>query len=103
MLAGPEGEKENNPMKMVSKRFLWSVIAVALLAPLSAAALIVGARVGEVTQGNGNDWLLVALAFGGAALSALNGLGRRMARVDRDSALSREPHRRQSAMVQLPQ
>jgi hypothetical protein len=76
-------------MKKVSQKLLWSVIAVALLAPLSATALIVGARVAEVTQSDGNDLLLVALAFGGAAISALNGLGRRMAHGNRGRGQAR--------------
>jgi hypothetical protein len=76
-------------MKKVSQKLLWSIIAVALLAPLSATALIVGARVAEVTQSDGNDWLLVALAFGGAAVSALNGLGRRMAQTKRSERTRR--------------
>jgi hypothetical protein len=88
-------------MKNVSQKLLWSVIAVALLAPLSAAALIVGARVAELTQSDGNDLLLVALAFGGAAVSALNGLGRRMAIVS--GAPQRQPKvsRRTRAVVHL--
>lgn len=72
-------------MKTVSKKLLLSTIAIALLAPLSATALIVGARVAEVTQSDGNDLLLVALAFAGAGVSALNGLGRRMAGLQRAS------------------
>jgi len=72
-------------MKTVSKKLLLSIIAIALLAPMSATALIVGARVAEVTKSDGNDLLLVALAFAGAAVSALNGLGRRMAGRERIS------------------
>ena len=86
-------------MKKVSQKLLWSIIAIALLAPLSATALIVGARVAEVTQSDGNDWLLVALAFGGAAVSALNGLGRRMAQADRRSDPSKKLCRQHGAMV----
>jgi hypothetical protein len=88
-------------MKKVSQKLLWSVIAVALLTPLSAAALIVGARVAELTQSDGNDLLLVALAFGGAAVSALNGLGRRMAGVN--GAPQRQPKvsRRARSVVHL--
>jgi len=88
-------------MKKVSQRLLLSIITIALLAPLSATALIVGARVAEVTQSDGNDLLLVALAFGGAALSALNGLGRRMAGLERASGHCRKPSRQQREMVHL--
>lgn len=88
-------------MKNVSKKLLFSIIAVTLLAPISATALIVGARVAEVTQGNGNDLLLVALAFAGAALSALNGLGRRTAGLNRAAGHSKKLSRQQRAVVQL--
>ncbi|MDX6613183.1 MAG: hypothetical protein QOD75_2369 [Blastocatellia bacterium] len=86
-------------MKVVSQKLLWSIIAVALLAPLSATALIVGARVAEVTQSDGNDWLLVALAFGGAAVSALNGLGRRMAQTNGRTDRNRKLCGRQQEIV----
>jgi hypothetical protein len=94
-------KKENIPMKRVSKRLLYSIITIALLAPLSATALIVGARVAEVTQSDGNDLLLVALALGGAALSALNGLGRRMAGLERAPGHAAKPSRRPREMVHL--
>lgn len=93
--------KKRSLMKNVSKRLLFSIITIALLAPLSATALIVGARVAEVTQSDGNDWLLVALAFGGAALSALNGLGRRMAGLERAPVHCKKPSRQQREMVHL--
>ncbi len=88
-------------MKYVSKKLLLSIIAVTLLAPISATALIVGARVAEVNQTNGNDLLLVALAFAGAALSALNGLGRRTAGLNRAPGQSRKLSRQQRAVVHL--
>ena len=88
-------------MKNVSKKLLISIIAVTLLAPVSASALIVGARVADVTQSNGNDLLLVALAFAGAALSALNGLGRRMAGLNRSAGQTRKVSRQQRAVVHL--
>jgi len=88
-------------MKNVSKKLLLSIIAVTLLAPISATALIVGARVAEVTQSNGNDLLLVALAFAGAALSALNGLGRRTAGLNRATGQGRKLSRQQRAVVHL--
>lgn len=88
-------------MKNVSKKLLISIIAVTLLAPVSATALVVGARVADVTQSNGNDLLLVALAFAGAALSALNGLGRRMAGLNRAAGQTRKVSRQQRAVVHL--
>ena len=101
MLAVFANRERKLAMKKVSQKLLWSVIAVALLAPLSAAALIVGARVAELRQSDGNDLLLVALAFGGAAVSALNGLGRRMAGVN--GAPQRQPRvsRRARSVVRL--
>jgi len=87
-------------MKYVSKKLLLSIIAVTLLAPISATALIVGARVAEVNQTNGNDLLLVALAFAGAVLSALNGLGHRTAGLNRAPGQSRKLSR-QRAVVHL--
>lgn len=96
-------DREKVSMKIVSPKLLWSIIAVALLAPLSAIALIVGARVAEVTQSDGNDWLLVALAFGGAAVSALNGLGRRMAQTGGTSDRRQKVDRQHGAMVHINQ
>lgn len=86
-------------MKTVSKRLLLSIIAITLLAPLSATALVVGARVAEVTPSDGNDLLLVALAFAGAAVSALNGLGRRM--TGRQRASGRTTVRERRAVAHL--
>jgi hypothetical protein len=94
-------ERKKIAMKKVSQKLLWSVIAVALLAPLSAAALIVGARVAELTQSDGNDLLLVALAFGGAAVSALNGLGRRMAGINGTPQRQPKVSRRARSVVHL--
>jgi len=59
-----------------------SLLVMALLAPILALSMIAGGRVAMLSQGNGNEWLLIALAFGGAAASALNGLGR-STRLDR--------------------
>ena len=86
-------------MKTVSKRLLLSIIAISLLAPLSATALVVGARVAQVSQSDGDDLLLVALAFAGAAVSALNGLGRRMA--GRQRVSGRTPAREQRAVAHM--
>ena len=64
------------PAKAFAAKLASSLLVIALLAPILALSMIAGGRVGAITQGNGNEWLLIALAFGGAAASALNGLGR---------------------------
>ena len=96
-----ERARELIPMSQVSHKLLLSIIGVVLLSPVLATALIVGARVAEVRESNGNDLLLVALAFGGAAVSALNGLGRRMAGLDRAPRRRRELPLRREAMGRL--
>jgi len=55
-------------------------VVIALLAPVLALSMIAGGRFGALSEGSGNEWLLIALAFGGAAASALNGLGRSVRR-----------------------
>lgn len=65
-------------MKAITNRMLLTFVGVALVAPFFAIALIVGARAVALSQGMQDDLLLMALAFGGAALSIINGLGRRM-------------------------
>lgn len=55
-------------------------LVIALLAPVLALSMIAGGRIGAFSEASGNEWLLIALAFGGAAASALNGLGRSVRR-----------------------
>lgn len=64
-------------MKSVTTRMLVSLVGVALAAPFFAVAVIVGARVVALAQTTQDDLLLVGLAFGGAAVSMINGFGRR--------------------------
>ena len=66
--------------KGVATRLGSALVVIALLAPLLALSMIAGGRFGALSEGNGNEWLLIALAFGGAAASALNGLGRSVRR-----------------------
>ena len=66
-------------MKAVTKKMLLSLVGVVLVAPFFAVALIVGARAVALSQGTQDDLLMMALAFGGAAASIVNGLGRRTA------------------------
>jgi hypothetical protein len=70
-------------MKAVTKRMLLSLVGVVLVAPFFAVALIVGARAVALSQGTQDDLLMMALAFGGAVASIVNGLGRRTARSQR--------------------
>ena len=53
-----------------------SMLVIAVLAPILAMTMIAESRAGALAPTAGNDWLLIALAFGGAAASVLNGLGR---------------------------
>jgi hypothetical protein len=70
-------------MKAITTRMLLSLVGAALVAPFFVVALIVGARAVALSQGTHDDLLMMALAFGGAAASIMNGLGRRAARAKR--------------------
>jgi hypothetical protein len=67
-------------MKAITTRMLLSLAGAALVAPFFVVALIVGARAVALSQSTQDDLLMMALAFGGAAASIANGLGRRAAR-----------------------
>jgi uncharacterized membrane protein len=67
-------------VKAFTVRLGSSLLVIAVLAPVLALSMIAGGRAGAVMQSNGNEWLLIALAFGGAAASAVNGLGRSIRR-----------------------
>ena len=64
-------------MKVVTARMLISLAGVALVVPFFVVALVVGARAVALAQGAQDDLLLIALAFGGAVASIINGFGRR--------------------------
>lgn len=70
-------------MKAVTTKMLLSLVGVVLVAPFFAVALIVGARAVALSQSTQDDVLMMALAFGGAVASIINGLGRRQARGQR--------------------
>ncbi len=70
-------------MKTLTAKMLISLVGVALAAPFLATALIIGARAVALAQNGQDDLLLVALAFGGAAASMLNGFGRRTTKAER--------------------
>ena len=66
----------NLSAKAFATKLGFSLLVIALLAPVLALSMMAGGRVGAIAQSDGNEWLLIALAFGEAAVSALNGLGR---------------------------
>ena len=75
-------------MKAVSLKMLLSFVGIVLVAPFFAVALIVGARAVALSQGTQDDLLMMALAFGGAVASIVNGLGRRMNKARRNESSS---------------
>ena len=64
-------------MRSVTNKMLVSLVGVALAAPFFVIAIIVGARAVALAHNAQDDLLLVALAFGGAMVSMINGFGRR--------------------------
>lgn len=70
-------EARKKIMKAVTTRMLLSLVGVALVAPFFAVALIVGARAVALAQSTQDDVLMMALAFGGAVVGIVNGLGLR--------------------------
>lgn len=85
-------------MKAVTTRMLLSLVGVALVAPFFAVALIVGARAVALAQSTQDDLLLMALAFGGAVASIVNGLGLRVSRARRDGQPSVKTNRQAKAV-----
>jgi hypothetical protein len=73
-------------MKAVSLRMLLSFVGIVLVAPFFAAALIIGARAVALSQSTQDDLLMMALAFGGAAASIVNGLSRRTKKAEHSKA-----------------
>lgn len=76
-------------MRSITTKMLVSLVGVALAAPFFAVAVIVGARVLALAENAQDDLLLVGLAFGGAALSVINGFGRRTGETPERIALNR--------------
>jgi hypothetical protein len=73
-------------MRSVTIKMLVSLVGVALAAPFFAVAVIVGARIVALAETTQDDLLLVGLAFGGAALSMINGFGRRMGEAESNAS-----------------
>ncbi|MBD0327608.1 MAG: hypothetical protein ICV68_14320 [Pyrinomonadaceae bacterium] len=93
-------------MKAITTKMLFSLIGVALVAPFFVMALIIGARAVALAQDAQDDFLLVALAFGGAAVSMVNGMGRRTGRQERTGRKPRveakdEAETRGASMINL--
>jgi hypothetical protein len=70
-------------MKAVTMKMLVSLVGIAVAAPFFAIAVIVGARAVALAHDAQDDLLLVALALGGAAISMINGYGRRTVKAER--------------------
>ncbi|HYY57807.1 MAG TPA: hypothetical protein VE842_10785 [Pyrinomonadaceae bacterium] len=93
-------------MKAVTGRMLVSLVGVALVVPFFVVALVVGARAVALAHGAQDDLLLIALAFGGAVASIINGFGRRAGktgRADRSSIskVNEQPHPQGASMIHL--
>jgi hypothetical protein len=102
-------EEEKELMKAVTARMFISLVGVALVVPFFVVALVVGARAIALAQGAQDDLLLVALAFGGALASIINGFGRRAKKQERGRRSSRssvskvndQPNPRSASMIHL--
>ncbi|HEV2915003.1 MAG TPA: hypothetical protein VGX92_17125 [Pyrinomonadaceae bacterium] len=93
-------------MKAVTARMLISLVGVALVVPFFVVALVVGARAVALAQGAEDDLLLIALAFGGAVASIINGFGRRASRAGRAgrnsiNKVNDQPHPQSASMIHL--
>ena len=93
-------------MKAVNPRMFISLVGVALVVPFFVIALVVGARAVALAQGAQDDLLLIALAFGGAAFSVINGFGHRAASKGERTVLSvnetpDQPNPRIASMIHL--
>jgi cytochrome c biogenesis protein CcdA len=75
-----------------------SLVGVALVAPFFAVALIVGARAVALAESTQDDVLLMALAFGGAIASMVNGLGLGTTKAKRKHQLSAETNMQAQAV-----
>lgn len=84
-------------MKAVTGRMFISLVGLALVVPFFALALIVAAHVVSLAEGVHDDVLLIALAFGGAVFSIVNGFGRRASKAERPARVSVNARERQSS------
>jgi hypothetical protein len=85
-------------MKAVSFKVLLSLVGIAVVAPFFVVALIVGARAVALSQSAHDDLLMMALAFGGASASIVNGLGRRNVKAERSQPLPADTNSRPEAV-----
>ena len=72
-------------MKAITPREFVSLALIAITAPVLALGLVIAVR----TVAVGNESLLLALTLCGAAVSGLNGFGRRTAKVESQTRGSR--------------
>lgn len=84
-------------MKAITGKMLISLVGVAVAAPFFLIALVAGARAVELAQNAQDDALLVVLAFGGAAISMLNGFGRRTSKSVRKTVCAETQEKKKEA------
>ena len=98
-------EEEKESMKAVTARMFISLVGVALVVPFFVIALVVGARAVALAQGAQDDLLLMALAFGGAVASIINGFGRRANKTERTprsiGKVNDQPSPRSASMIHM--
>lgn len=73
-------------MKATTPREFGSLVAIAVIAPVLALAVMEGAR---AMVAGGNEVLLLALTLCGAVVSGVNGFGRRTVKAESRSHRSR--------------
>src|SRR3954470_994879 len=71
--------KKEKAMKTLSLKMLISLVGIAFAVPFFAVAVVVGARVVNLAQNTTESWLFFCVGCGAAAMSVVNGLGRRTA------------------------
>jgi hypothetical protein len=71
-------------MRAATAKLLLSSIGIAIAVPFFATALVVGAHAIKLAEHTGDNLLLLALAVSGAAISVINGFGRRVSKAEGD-------------------
>jgi hypothetical protein len=69
-------------MRTATAKLLLSSIGIAIAVPFFATALVVGAHAISLAEHPGDKLLLLALAVSGAAISVINGFGRRVSKAE---------------------
>jgi hypothetical protein len=86
-------------MKAITGKMLVSLVGVAVAAPFILIALIAGAHAVELAQSAQDEVLLVVLAFAGAAISMVNGFGRRTGRTPVKRTRTATAHAREESQA----